>query len=83
MSAVLVSRTQPGTIILLKGNMPLEVRWHPRLQAWAYASESAILTRALAGRNGWESVPVPVNHALVVSALSDTPLKMTPFAFSG
>jgi len=83
MSAVMVSRTQPGTIILLKGNMPVEVRWHPRLRVWAYASESAILTWALAGKNGWEPVPVPANHVLVVRTLSDISVNMIPFKFNG
>lgn len=81
MSAVLVSLAQPETIILLKGNMPLEACRHSRLQAWAYASESAILTRALAGQQGWESVPVPANHALVVITIPKTLLTFIPFTF--
>jgi len=83
MSAVMVSRTHPGTIILLKGNMPLEVRWHPRLKIWAYASESTILTRALAGRRGWEPVLVPMNHALVISVRSEYQSTLVPFTFNG
>lgn len=82
MSAVLIARTDPQTVILLKGNMPLEVRWYRRLRAWAYASEADILTRALAGRGDWETVPVPANHAVVISAMSDTPLALNPFTFS-
>jgi len=29
-----------------------------------------------------KTVPVPANHALVVSSLSDTPVALTPFTFS-
>lgn len=83
MSAVLIARTDPRTIILLKGNMPLEVRRHRRQQVWAYASESAILARALAGKEDWETVPMPANHVLVISTLPDIPLMLTPFAFGG
>lgn len=83
MSAVLVARTDPQTIILLKGNMPLEVRWHRRLRAWAYASEAPILTRALADNEGWKTVTVPAYHALVANTLSDIPLNLIPFAFGG
>jgi hypothetical protein len=61
--------------------MPLEVRWHRNLQVWTYASEAAILTRALAGQGGWETVTVPANHALVINTLSDTQLALTPFTF--
>jgi len=82
MSAVMVSRTQPGTIILLKGNMPLEVRWHPRLQAWAYASESAILTWALTDMKRWRLVPIPTNHTLVINAFSEHQPTLVSFIFN-
>ena len=43
LSLALVATTRPEEIILLKGNMPLEVRLHPRARVLVYASEARIL----------------------------------------
>ncbi|HOF90167.1 MAG TPA: hypothetical protein PLZ36_18990, partial [Armatimonadota bacterium] len=66
MSAVLMTPNAPGEVHLLKGNMPLEVRYHPRRDVLAYASEAAILDRALGDDPGWEPVPLPSGTLLTV-----------------
>ncbi len=38
-TAVIACRTDPGTVLVLKGNRPLELRWHPRRKAVLYASD--------------------------------------------
>jgi amidophosphoribosyltransferase len=83
MSAVLVDCMQPTCVILLKGNMPLEVYWHPQMRVWAYASEAGILGQAQDNEPRWERVPFPVNHALVVNTMRDASIMFIPFAFSG
>ncbi|MHB9131184.1 MAG: class II glutamine amidotransferase [Armatimonadota bacterium] len=66
MSAVLISSTAPQAVHLLKGNMPLEVCYHPRRDLLAYASETAILERALGDGPGWEPVPLSPGTLLTV-----------------
>jgi len=58
-TAVIACRTDPGTIFILKGNRPLELRWHPRRKAFLYASDPAYLDAVLAEEQGWRELPVP------------------------
>ena len=55
-SAVLASKLDPTTVIVVKGNMPLEFRYHPGHQVMVYASDSAYLSVALPPETGWEKV---------------------------
>ena len=55
-SAVMASKLDPGTVVMIKGNMPLELRYHPEHQAIVYASDPAYLDVALASDPGWEQV---------------------------
>ncbi len=82
MSLALVATTRPEEIILLKGNMPLEVRIQPRRRLLVYASEARILDRALAGDAGWETVPLAHGEGLVVNTHTWT-LQRVPFTFQG
>jgi hypothetical protein len=57
-TAVIACRTDPGTVLVLKGNRPLELRWHPRRKAVLYASDPAYLDAVLAEEKGWRgSIP--------------------------
>jgi glucosamine 6-phosphate synthetase-like amidotransferase/phosphosugar isomerase protein len=67
MSCALVATTKPEEVILLRGNMPLEVRLHRRQKLLAYASEAAILARGLTD-DGCATVPVAEGEGLVVDA---------------
>lgn len=58
-TAVIACRTDPGTTLVLKGNRPLELRWHPRRKAVLYASDPAYLDAVLAEEKGWRELPVP------------------------
>jgi glucosamine 6-phosphate synthetase-like amidotransferase/phosphosugar isomerase protein len=82
MSCTLVATTKPEEIILLRGNMPLEVRVHRRQRLLAYASEAPILARGLTD-DGWATVPVAEGEGLVVDtrALAD-PVRV-PCRFRG
>lgn len=82
MSLALVATTRPEEIILLKGNMPLEVCIQPRARILAYASEARILDRALAGDAGWETVPLAHGEGLVVNTHAWT-FHRVPFTFQG
>jgi len=82
MSLALVATTRPEEIILLKGNMPLDIRMHRRTRVLVYASEARILDRALAGGTGWEMVPLAHGEGLVIDTHAWT-MHRLPFTFQG
>jgi len=83
MSVALVATTRPDEIILLKGNMPLEVRLHRRKRVVLYASEARILDMALDGEAGWEEIPVVPGEALVFNTAAIHAPQRMRFTFSG
>lgn len=56
-SAVLASRQDSKTILVIKGNKPLELRYHKEHQAIVYASDAAYLDLVLDKENGWRTLP--------------------------
>jgi len=65
MTAVLASRLDPETILVLKGNKPLELRTHRKHRAVLYASDPAFLDAVLAEERGWRELPVPAMSLIV------------------
>lgn len=59
MSAVMLSKLDPESIVVVKGNKPLELRYHAKRRAILYASEAAFLDMALAGERGWRVLSIP------------------------
>jgi glucosamine 6-phosphate synthetase-like amidotransferase/phosphosugar isomerase protein len=59
MSAVLVSRLDPGTITVLKGNKPLSLRYSRKHRAVLYASEAEYIEAALDVLRGWRELEMP------------------------
>jgi amidophosphoribosyltransferase len=55
-SAVMASVTCPEEVVIIKGNMPLEIRYNNLRQVIVYASETRYLNVALAGQDGWNSI---------------------------
>ncbi len=82
MSLAVVATTRPEEIVILKGNMPLEVWMHPRSPVLVYASEVGILTQAIGLQAGWEPVPLATGEALVINAHTWV-LQRRPFTFRG
>lgn len=56
-SAVLASLQDPGIVLIIKGNKPLELRYSEEFQAIVYASDAAYLDVVLAQENGWRVLP--------------------------
>ncbi|OPZ82721.1 MAG: hypothetical protein BWY76_02627 [bacterium ADurb.Bin429] len=83
MSLALVATTHPEEILLLKGNMPLDVRLHRRKQLLLYASEARILDAALGGEAGWEEIPLVSGDALIVDAAALHAPRRVRFTFQG
>ena len=67
-TAVIACRTDPGTIFVLKGNRPLELRWNPRRKAVLYASDPAYLDAVLVGGKGVERTSGPAHEPRGVPA---------------
>lgn len=59
LSAVIASTNRPDQVLLIKGNMPLEVWYHRELHILAYASELHILGRSINSVAGWERIELP------------------------
>jgi len=81
-SLALAATTRPDELILLKGNMPLEVRVHAERQVLCYASEARILGLALSGDAGWVPLPLGRGEGLIVDTQAWT-LQRVPFVFQG
>jgi amidophosphoribosyltransferase len=56
-SAVLASRLDPRTVMVIKGNKPLEFRYHKEHRAMVYASDAICLDVVFARDAGWTTVP--------------------------
>ena len=79
-AAVLVATARPEQVLLLRGNMPLIVWYHPELRALAYASEIAILQSAVGDPAAWQALPLAPGEALVVDT-SSWAMDRLPFSF--
>jgi len=65
-TAVLASRLDPETILVLKGNKPLALRAHRRYRVVLYASDPAFLDTVQADERGWRELPVPAMSMVVL-----------------
>ncbi|MHB1000860.1 MAG: class II glutamine amidotransferase [Armatimonadota bacterium] len=72
LSAVIVSTNRPDQVLLVKGNMPLEVWYHRELRILAYASEPHILGRSVSAitTTGWERIELPPWTVVTVNVKS-------------
>ena len=80
-TAVIACRTDPGTVFVLKGNRPLELRWHPRRKAVLYASDPAYLDAVLAEEKGWREIAVPPMSLVVFRREDLAAYSLEPFEF--
>ena len=81
MAAVLASRLDPETILVLKGNKPLELRIHARHRAVLYASDAAYLDAVLHEERGWCELSVPPMSLLVFQHRMLTDFSIEPLEF--
>lgn len=56
-SVVMASKLDPKKVVVIKGNKPLELRYHPEHRAIVYASDPMYLDVALARDTGWQEAP--------------------------
>lgn len=81
MSAVIVAKTDPGTVIIAKGNKPLELVYHPKLRAVFYASSAKYLQGALADASDWQHVPLRPMTICVLNCSRLAEPRRIPFDF--
>ncbi|MBI5846186.1 MAG: glucosamine 6-phosphate synthetase, partial [Deltaproteobacteria bacterium] len=80
-TAVLACRTDPGAVLVLKGNRPLEMRWHPKRKAVLYASDPIYLDVVLSEEKGWKDLPVPPMSLAVFRCDNLAGFSVEPFEF--
>ncbi len=81
MAALLASRLDPETTLVLKGNKPLEMRFHKRHRAILYASDPAYLDAVLDEERGWHELPIPAMSLMVFRHRDLTDFLEEPFEF--
>jgi len=81
MSAVIVAKTDPGTVIIAKGNKPLELVYHPKLRVVCYASSAKYLQATLSDSKGWEHVPTKPMRIHVLRCTDLPGFQIVPFSF--
>ncbi len=81
MSAVIVAKTDPGNVIIAKGNKPLELMYHPVFQAAVYASDAKYLRSVQTDVPGWIVLPTKPMHIFVFSADNLSQFERLPFRF--
>jgi len=81
MSGVLACRRDPETILLLKGNKPLELRWNRKRRTIFYASEGSYLDAILMEDPGWRTLDLAPMSVAVVDCGDLTQLTITPLEF--
>ena len=78
LSAVVISTGDPTRVLLIRGNQPLEARYHEARGLIAYASEPEILDIAIGSDTGWDDMRIPPWHLVVVDARRMMPLVSYP-----
>jgi len=58
MSAVIVAKSDPDNVVIIKGNKPLELVYHPKLRAVFYASSAKYSQGVLADASDWQRMPL-------------------------
>ena len=81
MSAVLVSRRDPGTVLLLKGDKPLTLWLHSKHRVVAYASDASYLMDALEGDPGWRPLDILPMTMVVLDHEAIGSFTIRPFHF--
>ena len=75
LSAVVAATGDPTNILLIKGNQPLELRYHAARGLIAYASESQILDGVVGLETGWQVIRIPAWRLVVANTRQIVPLR--------
>ena len=82
LSAVVVSPADPQTVIILKGNKPLNFSYNAELEVVVYTSDARHLDLVLYNETGWEPVKIPAMHYAVFDTRMLPEFEAKPFNFT-
>jgi amidophosphoribosyltransferase len=83
MSAVLASKLDPERVVAIKGNKPLELRYHPGYRAMVYASDPAYLDAVLPLATGWQEIRTKPMSIMVFDCDDLQRFSSEPFRLAG
>ncbi len=81
MSTVISTWLDPETVLFVKGDRPLEFRYHANRRVIVYASESVFLDSALAGERGWKDIHIPEMSLVIFDCRNLMGYRVIPFDF--
>jgi glucosamine 6-phosphate synthetase-like amidotransferase/phosphosugar isomerase protein len=81
MSAVITTWRDPETVIIVKGDKPLEFRYSTRHRVLLYASESEFLDQALGDEAGWVEWRLPLMRMAIFRTENLAGPVIRPFRF--
>ncbi len=81
MSAVISTWLDPETVLFIKGDRPLEFRYHAKRRVMVYASENVFLDSALAGERGWKDIHIPEMSMVTFDCRNLMDYRVIPFDF--
>ncbi|MHB9124570.1 MAG: class II glutamine amidotransferase [Armatimonadota bacterium] len=79
LSLVAVSTNRPDQVLLIKGNMPLELWHNKKHRLLAYASETQILEQSVGDADGWRALEIPPWSIAVVDTRHLLPIRCYAF----
>lgn len=82
-SAVIVSKLDPGTIIIIKGNKPLFFRYHDKYKVILYASDNRFIDMVLAGESGWDEIIINPMNLITFKCNNLLDYRLHPLYFTG
>ncbi|MCE5322353.1 glucosamine 6-phosphate synthetase [bacterium] len=82
-SAVMASKLDPKNVIVIKGNKPLEFRYHPEHNVMIYASDPAHLDVVLQSDTGWQEIPTQAMSLMTLDCDSLPKFASQPFRLAG
>lgn len=82
MSAVLASKSDPETVVVIKANKPLTLRYSAQFDVLFYASEACFLDVVLVGMEGWRDILIKPMSLVKFHCNSLPDLERMPLRFS-
>lgn len=70
LSAVMVAKTDPGRVVMVKGNKPLEMMYSARYGVVLYASNMDYIKSVVGSESGWAEMTIPRNALVGVDTCS-------------
>ena len=77
-AAVMVAKTDPGRVVMVKGNKPLEMVCSARYRVVLYASNMDYIKSVVGGELGWADMTIPRNTLISVDAPSLEIVEIVP-----